>query len=242
MVCISLYNKYYYVNYYYQELIYLINIDKLYFSYTGKPPYIIENLSLNIPRGAYISILGENGSSKTTLIKLILGVLKPLKGKISVDTSKIGYLPQKLEDFNSQFPLTVKELLSIHMKTKGLKDKDTLDKSLQLVNMLQYKNNLIGNLSGGQQQKIFISRALMGDPELIIMDEPSTGVDVNSQKEIYSVIKDLNTKKGITVISVEHNLSAALKYSTDILDLSSSHNLIKVKDYLKIFNEENKYQ
>ncbi len=220
----------------------MITIDKLYFSYTGKPPYIIENLSLEIPRGAYISILGENGSSKTTLIKLILGVLKPLKGKIAVDTSKIGYLPQKLEDFNSQFPLTVKELLSIHMKTKGLKDKDTLDKSLQLVNMLHYKNNLIGNLSGGQQQKIFISRALMGDPELIIMDEPSTGVDVNSQKEIYSVIKDLNTKKGITVISVEHNLSAALKYSTDILDLSSSHNLIKVKDYLKIFNEENKYQ
>ena len=82
----------------------------------------------------------------------------------------------------------------------------------------------------------------MGDPELIIMDEPSTGVDVHSQKEIYNVIKELSLRKGITVISVEHNLSAALKYSTDILDLSSSHNLVTVKDYLKKFNEENKYQ
>ncbi len=220
----------------------MINIDKLYFSYTGKPPYIIEDLSLTIPKGAYISILGENGSSKTTLIKLILGVLKPLKGNISINTKKIGYLPQKLEDFNSQFPLSVKELLSIHMKAKGLKDKEYIDKSLQLVNMQNYKNSLIGNLSGGQQQKIFISRALMGDPELIIMDEPSTGVDVHSQKEIYNVIKELSLRKGITVISVEHNLSAALKYSTDILDLSSSHNLVTVKDYLKKFNEENKYQ
>ena len=220
----------------------MITIEKLYFSYTGKPPYIIEDLSLNIPKGAYISILGENGSSKTTLIKLILGVLKPLKGNISIDTSKIGYLPQKLEDFNSQFPLSVKELLSIHMKAKGLKDKKYIDKSLQLVNMQNYKNSLIGNLSGGQQQKIFISRALMGDPELIIMDEPSTGVDIHSQKEIYNVIKELNLSKGITVISVEHNLSAALKYSTDILDLSSSHSLVTVKDYLKKFNEENKYQ
>ena len=113
----------------------MINIDKLYFSYTGKPPYIIEDLSLTIPKGAYISILGENGSSKTTLIKLILGVLKPLKGNISINTKKIGYLPQKLEDFNSQFPLSVKELLSIHMKAKGLKDKEYIDKSLQLVNM-----------------------------------------------------------------------------------------------------------
>lgn len=220
----------------------MITIDKLYFSYTGKPPYIIEDLSLTIPKGAYISILGENGSSKTTLIKLILGVLKPLKGNISVNTNKIGYLPQKLEDFNSQFPLSVKELLSIHMKAKGLKDKEYIDKSLQLVNMDNYKNNLIGNLSGGQQQKIFISRALMGDPELIVMDEPSTGVDVHSQMEIYNVIKELNLRKGITVISVEHNLSAALKYSTDILDLSSSSSLITVKDYLKKFNEENKYQ
>ena len=220
----------------------MITIDKLYFSYTGKPPYIIEDLSLNIPKGAYISILGENGSSKTTLIKLILGVLKPIKGKITIDTNKIGYLPQKLEDFNSQFPLSVKELLSMHMKAKGLKDKDLIDKSLQLVNMDNYKNNLIGNLSGGQQQKIFISRALMGEPDLIIIDEPSTGVDVNSQKEIYNVIKELNLYKGVTVVSVEHNLSAALKYSTDILDLSSSHGLIKVKDYLKKFNEENKYQ
>lgn len=214
----------------------MININDLSFSYTGKPPFIIKNLSLHIPKGAYVSILGENGSSKTTLIKLILGVLKPVHGNIATATDKIGYVPQKLEDFNSQFPLTVAELLKIHMKTKKINNKRIIDESLDMVNMASYKNNLIGELSGGQQQKIFITRALMGAPELLILDEPSTGVDINSQKEIYSIIKDLNVRKSITVISVEHNLTAALKYSTHIFRLGENSGLITTEAYIKELN------
>ncbi len=217
----------------------MITINNLSFSYTGKPPYIIDNLSLNIPKGSYISILGENGSSKTSLIKLILGALKPIKGNVTLSTEKIGYVPQKIEDFNSQFPLTVKELLRIHMRVKGIKDKKAIDSSLELVNMASFKDSLIGNLSGGQQQKIFISRALMGEPELLVLDEPSTGVDINSQKDLYSVIKSLNKEKNITVISVEHNITAALKYSTHIIDLSGNLKLTTVEDYISIINKEN---
>lgn len=217
----------------------MIQINNISFSYNGKTPYLLQDINLNIPKGAYVSILGENGSSKTTLIKLILGILKPVKGDIYISTKKIGYVPQKFEGFNSQFPLTINELLKIHMKAKNIKDDKILEKTLDLVDMASYKNKLIGNLSGGQQQKIFISRALMGDPELLIMDELSTGVDIKSQGEIYSIIKDLNTKKNITVIAVEHNLNAALKYSTHILDLGEDIKLYSIDEYINKVNNDN---
>lgn len=217
----------------------MIQINNLTFSYSGSPPYLLQDVSLNIPKGAYVSILGENGSSKTTLIKLILGILKPLKGDIHLSTKKIGYVPQKFEGFNSQFPLTVYELLKVHMKAKNIKDETIISRSLDLVDMISYKNKLIGNLSGGQQQKIFISRAFMGNPELLIMDELSTGVDVKSQDEIYSIIKDLNSKNNITVIAVEHNLNAALKYSTHILDLSEDIKLYDIEEYMHKIRNNN---
>ncbi|WP_040212273.1 metal ABC transporter ATP-binding protein [Clostridium polynesiense] len=217
----------------------MIQIKNLAFSYTGKAPYLLEDLNLQIPKGAYVSILGENGSSKTTLIKLILGVLSPVKGTISLSTKKVGYVPQKFEGFNSQFPLTVNELLKIHMKVIKLSDNNIIDDSLSLINMNSYKNSLIGNLSGGQQQKVFITRALMGNPELLVLDELSTGVDINSQSEIYSIIKDLNVNKNITVVAVEHNLNAALKNSTHILDLSGDTRLLTIDEYISRFNNDN---
>ncbi|OFI07029.1 high-affinity zinc uptake system ATP-binding protein ZnuC [Clostridium acetireducens DSM 10703] len=194
----------------------LVNIENLYFSYNNNMPYIIENINLKIKKGDYISILGENGSGKTTLSKLILNLLKPTKGKVSLNTNKIGYVPQNIENFNSKFPITVNEILKCHKKIINLKSKDIISKILKLVNMEHTKNSLIGNLSGGQQQKIFICRALIGNPELLILDEPSTGVDIKSQIEIYNIIKKLNKKNNITIIAVEHNLDAALKNSSHI--------------------------
>jgi len=217
----------------------LIQINNISFSYSGSPPYLLQDVTLNIPNGAYVSILGENGSSKTTLIKLILGILKPVKGNINISTKKIGYVPQKFEGFNSQFPLTVYELLKVHMKAKNIKDHTFISRTLDLVDMASYKNRLIGSLSGGQQQRIFISRALMGNPELLIMDELSTGVDIKSQGEIYSIIKDLNTKNNITVIAVEHNLNAALKYSTHILHLGEDVKLYTIEEYMNKIGNNN---
>lgn len=215
----------------------MLEINNLYFSYNSKAPLVLENVSLSIHKGSYVSILGDNGSGKSTLIKLVLKLLKPTSGKILVKTNNIGYVPQRMESFNAQFPITVSELLGCHMKILKIKDSSAIDRSLQMVNMLEYKNTLIGGLSGGQQQKIFIARALMGMPELLILDEPSTGIDIESQKEIYGIIKNLNMNQNITVVSVEHNYNAAINNSTHIFRMDKdSSKLYTIEEYNKLNN------
>ncbi len=196
----------------------VVTIKNLSFSYNSSEP-LLNDIDIFIPDGSYVSIIGENGSCKSTLVKLILGLLKPQKGEIIKKSSNIGYVPQWLDGFNSDFPITVKEVLLIHLKTLKLKDTHLIDKVLDTVNMKAFKNNLIGNLSGGQKQKILIARALLGSPELLILDEPSTGIDMSSQKDIYSIIKDLNLKSNMTVIAVEHNMDAVLANSTFVYKL-----------------------
>lgn len=211
----------------------MIYINNLFFSYNPAPPYLINNINLHVGTGEYVSIVGENGSAKSTLLKLILGLLKPTTGEINLNTKTIGYVPQRMESYNSEFPITVQEMLHCHLKVLKLSDKKLINESLKKVNMLSFKNSLIGNLSGGQQQKIFIARAIMTSPKLIILDEPSTGIDIKSQKEIYHILKELNRDSNITILSVEHNLKAALENSTHIFRMEKGEGtLFNVKDYV----------
>ncbi|EJO5346540.1 metal ABC transporter ATP-binding protein [Clostridium botulinum] len=213
----------------------MIEINNLCFSYTNKKPYILKNIDLNIKKGEYVSILGSNGSGKSTLLKLILGFLSPTSGNINLKDSRIGYVPQKYENFNSDFPITVEEVLKCHKKVLKIKNSTSIDRALNLVKMTSYKHCLIGNLSGGQRQKIFIARALMGDPEFLILDEPSTGIDVNSQREIYKIINHLNNCHNLTVLSVEHNISAALSNSTHIFEIKEGIGKLYTKEqYIRL--------
>ena len=210
----------------------MINIKNLCFTYTNSKPYILDNVNLKIEKGSYVSILGENGSAKSTLVKLILNLLKPNSGEIILNTSRIAYVAQKVENFNAQFPITVYEMLNCHRKVLKLKDKSLISKSLKAVGMEDHTHTLIGNLSGGQQQKIFIARSLIGNPELLILDEPSTGIDIQSMADIYGIIKGLNVNLRITVVSVEHNLKAALDNSTDIFEMSNRSGILyTISDY-----------
>ena len=143
----------------------MIKIKDMSFSYV-KGSDLLKDINLNIPTGVYLSILGENGSCKSTLIKLILGLLKPDCGSIELSTKKISYVPQRLDNFNGEFPITVREVLTSHSKAIKIKDSNAISNVLEKVNMSDFKNNLIGNLSGGQQQRIFIARALLGNPEI----------------------------------------------------------------------------
>ena len=191
----------------------MIRIEDVYFSYTGSPPYVLAGVDLNVQDGAYISVLGENGSGKSTLMRLILNFMKPMSGSIRVQTNRIGYVPQRNEA-HAGFPITVYEMLNSYRKLLKVKDRHTILEALQQVGMGDAAGRLMGTLSGGQHQKILIARALMGAPRLLILDEPSTGVDLDSQKEIYGILKKINQEQGITIISVEHNLSAAISNST----------------------------
>ncbi|MDD7792929.1 metal ABC transporter ATP-binding protein [Clostridium sp. 'White wine YQ'] len=211
----------------------MIQINDLTFSYSGGMPYILNNINLNIPKGSFTSIIGENGSAKTTLLKLLLGILTPLKGDITIEKCSIGYVAQKVDGFNSSFPITVYELLKVHCKTIGIKSSSSIDSILDYVNMKDFKNSLVGSLSGGQQQRVFIAKALLGEPDLLMLDELSSGVDEKNQIELYALLQRLNREKGLTILSVDHNITRALEYSTHVID---------VKDFKASLYELSEYE
>jgi zinc transport system ATP-binding protein len=198
----------------------MIRADDIYFSYTGGPPYVLAGLDFRAEDGAYVSILGENGSGKSSFAKLVLGLLKPSRGSIEVGIERRAYVPQMNEFADSRFPITVREMLDSYRRLIKVKDRSRTEAALESVGMLGSADRLVGALSGGQRQKVFIARALMGDPGLLVLDEPSAGIDVGSRREIYACMKRLNSERGVTILSVEHNLEAALGNSTSIFHIA----------------------
>ncbi|GAA0125768.1 metal ABC transporter ATP-binding protein [Clostridium senegalense] len=204
----------------------MISIDSLSFSYNCNKNYLLKDINLNIKSGSYVSIIGENGSGKTTLIKLILNLIKPSKGSISLSSKNISYVPQRITNLNAGFPITVYEVLDVHRKVLKIKDKDCIINALKSVNMYNFKDCLIGSLSGGQQQKILIARAIISKSDLIILDEPSTALDEQSTKDLYSIITKLNKEESVTILSIEHNIKLAIKNSSHILYVKDGNALL----------------
>ena len=201
----------------------MVTAKNLYFSYTGSPPYVLGGIDFHFKDGDYVSIVGDNGSGKSTLVKLVLRLIKPTGGAVSVSAGRIGYVPQKSDFASEGFPITVYEMLESYRKILKEKSKGEAEEKLELVGLKQHRSTLVGDLSGGQRQKVLIARALIGRPQLIILDEPSTGIDAESQSEIYGLLKKLNKESGITIVSVEHNLVAAISNSTAIYHLHGSY-------------------
>jgi zinc transport system ATP-binding protein len=200
----------------------IVEIDHI--SYRYEREQVLLDINLSIPKGAYLAIVGPNGSGKSTLIKLLLSLLKPQQGRILLfgeeiekfkDWQKVGYVSQKANSFNSGFPATVYEVVASGLTKKlGLfrflkkEDKQKIMDAVASVDMLPFLNRNIGELSGGQQQRIFIARALVSNPELLILDEPTVGVDAKNVKNFYGMLEALNKKWGITLLLVTHDISA----------------------------------
>ncbi len=198
----------------------ILEVKNIYFAYDKN--YILEDVNLNIYKGDFLGIVGPNGSAKSTLLKIILGILKPQKGSVTLLKSaieqfnqwdKIGYISQRVRNFNSAFPATVEEVIGANLYNKmgffkflNEKHKVKIKEVLDIVNMSDYQDHLIGNLSGGQQQRVFIARTLVSNPEIIFMDEPLVGVDVQSQEQFYSLMEKLNKELGITLVMVSHDI------------------------------------
>lgn len=197
---------------------------------------VLEDIDMHIPKGSFLGLVGPNGSGKTTLIKLMLGLLKPDDGEIKLfgtnikqfdDWNKIGFVSQKANSFNTGFPATVFEVVSMGLYGKvGLfkflskKDKQTVREAIAQVGMSEYEKTNIGNLSGGQQQRVFIARALVSSPDLLILDEPTVGVDQQSVANFYFMLEKLNRERGITLILVTHDVGAMTDYVTDVACLN----------------------
>jgi zinc transport system ATP-binding protein len=198
----------------------IIEVKKL--SYRYEKDVILENISLTVPNGSFLAIVGPNGSGKSTLLKLLLGLLKPQKGKISLfgqeinkfkEWEKIGYVSQKANSFNTGFPASVFEVVASGLTKKlGMfkflkkeHSQKVLD-ALEAVGMGQFSKRNIGELSGGQQQRVFIARALVSEPSLLILDEPTVGVDAENVNTFYQMLGDLNKNREITLLLVTHDI------------------------------------
>lgn len=216
----------------------MIQLEHVSFAYEHGP-YLLQDINMTIADGDYISVVGENGSGKSTLIKLILGLLSPSRGNITDTFRQRAYVPQRFETMN-QFPITVYEVLNCQRHILGLKDKAIIRNSLEKMDVYGLKDQLIGNLSGGQCQKVLIARALMGKPDMLIFDEPSTGIDVKSQMELYPFIKTLNQQHGVTVVTVEHNLKFAVHNSTKMFHVVGGHgHFCSPQDYIQEYVSDN---
>lgn len=183
---------------------------------------VLRDISLMVSKGDFLSIIGPNGSGKSTLIKLMLGLLKPTTGSVKLfgeaahkfgHREWIGYVSQKSNAFNSGFPATVQEVvLSGLAKKRGLfknyssSDKEEAFRALQAVDMDEFARQNIGDLSGGQQQRVFIARALISQPKMLILDEPTVGIDRQHVQSFYDMLAELNREHTITMVLVTHDV------------------------------------
>ncbi|MCM3387945.1 metal ABC transporter ATP-binding protein [Ureibacillus chungkukjangi] len=198
----------------------LIDMKNVSFQY--EYTQVLKNISLKVEEGDFLAILGPNGSGKSTLLKLLLGLLKPMTGEVQLfgqtnetfhNREWIGYVSQKSNAFNSGFPATVEEVVKSGLTKKiGLfkrMPKDVNSKviaALSSVGMEQFLTRNIGQLSGGQQQRVFIARALISDPKVLILDEPTVGIDHENVQSFYDMLAKLNEEQNKTIILVTHDV------------------------------------
>ena len=212
----------------------IISINGLTYSYEKEN--VLEDINLTIQKGSFIGIVGPNGSGKSTMLKLVLGLLKMQKGEIKLfgqditrfkDRQMIGFVSQKANSFNTGFPATVYEVVKSGLTKKiGLfhrmnqeQQKKVYD-AIESVGLTPFIKRNIGGLSGGQQQRVFIARALVSDPKLLILDEPTVGVDAANVQSFYQILEHLNKNLGITLVLVTHDIGTITDKVTDVIHLN----------------------
>lgn len=217
----------------------VIKFKNLSFSYGSVA--VLKDVSVDVKKGEYIGIIGPNGGGKTTAIKLILGFLSPQSGSVEVDIpqTKIGYVPQ-INAYDKEFPISVLEVVLAGSLSK-LKwwgtlpstEKIRAKKLLKEVGCEGLEGRPFGTLSGGQAQKVLIARALMCDPEVILLDEPTANIDAESEQAIFSYLKTLQGKK--TIMIVTHNFDAIIKNVERVLCFQHEVSSMKPEDVCKHF-------
>jgi zinc transport system ATP-binding protein len=200
----------------------VVNIDTV--SYRFNSALVLENISFTVDKGDFVGIIGPNGAGKTTLFRSMLGLLEDYQGRITFFgedirknrniLQKIGYIPQK-NSIDQGFPATVEEIVSLGI-TGRRPSKNKINHAIETVGLFDQKTKRIGELSGGQQQRVLIAKALANEPELLILDEPVTGIDLKTQNKFYVLLKKLNEENKITIIWASHDLDAVKKLANKI--------------------------
>jgi zinc transport system ATP-binding protein len=199
----------------------IVEIKNLTIEYPGVKA--IDNVSFSVEQNDFLGIIGPNGAGKSTLFSCMLGLNNQYNGSISffgknIRESKkylkdIGYVPQK-PIFEKNFPATVREVVRMGLRQKS--DENRVDKVLQDVWIHELSHKRIGELSGGQQQRVFIAKALVGEPKILILDEPVTGIDTQSTELFYGILRELNKKQNLTIIWSSHDLDAVNRLANKV--------------------------
>lgn len=215
---------------------------------------VLRNISFRVEQGDFLALLGPNGSGKSTLLKIILGLLQPMSGEVILfgeDSSTfkhrewIGYVSQKSNSFNSGFPATVQEVVKSGLTKKlGLFKRPTKEAEAQVLKVLQsvgmdaFVHRNIGELSGGQQQRVFIARALIAQPKLLILDEPTVGVDHDNVQSFYDMLAHLNRELDMTIVLVTHDVDTVSNQISHVACLNHTIHFHGYKDDFDALSQE----
>ena len=218
-----------------------LSCQNLSLGYEGKE--ILSGLSFEVNSGDYLCIVGENGSGKSTLMRTVLGLKKPMSGKIvtgdGLSANEIGYLPQQTL-VQRDFPASVKEIvISGNQGHCGLRpfynkqEKELAARNMKKMGIYDLQNRCYRELSGGQQQRVLLARALCATKKMLLLDEPVAGLDPKVTANMYSLIDGLNKEDKITIIMISHDLDAAIKYASHILHIGKDIFFGTKDEYIK---------
>lgn len=213
-----------------------IELEHVYVAY--EQTLALEDVSLQVRRGEFVGILGPNGSGKSTLLRVILGLVEPLQGTVKVfgrppaelghDGHRLGYVPQAVE-IDQRFPVSVWDVVMMGRYGKiGLfrrpsqEDKEAVWQALERVGMKELAQRQIGQLSGGQRQRALVARALAIEPELLLLDEPTSGIDVAMAEGFYELLNDLHRSLGLTIVMASHDVAVVSQYVNQVACINRS--------------------
>lgn len=221
-------------------------------TYSVNDVTILEDINFEINEGCYLGIIGPNGAGKTTLLRLILGIIKPNKGEIKIKglnpehylrEQPIGYLPQRISQTIYEMPITVEELVRSGMLNFK---RDTLEWVIDLFKISPLRKKILRELSGGERQKSFLARAIVSKPELLLLDEPTTGIDPNARDELLEILETLNKDFNMSILVVTHDIATFAHESRCILCLNrkmvclGEPQKILKDEYMKLLYPEHK--
>jgi ABC-type Mn2+/Zn2+ transport system ATPase subunit len=238
------------------EVLSQIEVDDVTYGYSPHKP-VLENVSVKIPKGRFLGLLGPSGSGKSTLLKIIIGLQKPWKGTIRFRSNNnitnsyiyysksIGYVPQ-VESIDWNFPVTVKEVIGMGIWDRsGITPWFSRDADVMVGVILddlgvyssEFRNRQIRELSGGEQQRVFLARALIRKPSILVLDEPTSGVDYNTREKIMEILRSLNHDLDMTIILTTHDLSGIGKRLPWVICINKT--IIAEGDPLMILTKDN---
>jgi zinc transport system ATP-binding protein len=194
-----------------------LELENVSFAYGSGPP-VLRNVSLVVETREFVAIAGPNGGGKTTLLRLVLGLEQPTAGRIGLHLRRLGYLAQRVQA-GVDAPLTVRELVAAGRAARarlvgplGQSDRAAVRTAIDRVGLAQLADRRLTTLSGGQQQRAFIAKALAAEPQLLVLDEPTTGVDVEAQEAIAALLERLRQELGMTILYVSHEFGAVERF------------------------------